>query len=167
VVTGTRHYFDAPFIDKLERRARADTELRRHASTLLAELAESPHRTASQWAAHLQIPSDWVGRGIRSEAQDDQIVAAIKTETLLMPLWGASLDKAIAEGFGSRFIFELRGTFPAIPAWAHSEIKREEYELIVGGRYSIDEVIDTRPGSTRVLLRFENCIAPITPTPKF
>jgi hypothetical protein len=158
VLTGTRHYFEAPFIDEYESAAAANPEVLDYARTLLTALASSPNRNASGWAAELGIASDWVGRGIKSGAQDDQIVATLATRQLFMPLWGASLDKGVAEGFGSRFIFEPLGSFPAIPAWAHSGIKPEERELILGGRYSIiDEVdADAGPECTRIRLKFRD-----------
>ena len=76
-----------------------------------------------------------------------------------MRFWGASLDKEVAERYGKRFIFELHGPFPAIPAWVHSEIKPEERELILGGRYKI---INDDAGSKcrRISLTFQNCILP-------
>jgi hypothetical protein len=159
VLTGTRHYFEAPFIDEYESDAAANPEVLDYARTLLTALASSPNRNASSWAAELGIVSDWVGRGIKSGDQDDQIVANTrKTGQLVMPLWGASLDKGVAEGFGSRFIFELLGSFPAIPVWATSGIKPEERELIVGGRYKIIKVADAGPECTRIRLRFLDCI---------
>jgi hypothetical protein len=137
-----------------------------YARTLLTALASSPNRNASGWAAELGIASDWAGRGIKSGAQDDQIVATLtKGGQLLMPLWGASLAKGVAERFGSRFIFELLGPFPAIPAWATSGIKSEECELILGGRYSIIDVVDAGLESTRILLRFLDCIPAMTTAP--
>ena len=140
VLTATPHYFKADFIDKFESDARANPEVLDYARTLLTALASSARLDASGWAAKLRIPSDpsaWVGRGIKSAPQDDQIIATLKTKQLSMPLWGASLDKEVAECYGTRFIFELHGPFPAIPAWTHSGIKHEELELILGGRYKI------------------------------
>ena len=159
VLTGTPHYFQAEFIDKFESDAEANPEMLDYARTLLTALASSPKRDASSWADNLEIASDWVGRGIKSETQDDQIIESLATKQLCMPLWGASLDKEVAEGYGTRFIFELHGPFPAIPAWTHSEIKPEERELILGGRYKIindDEGSECR----RISLKFQNCILP-------
>lgn len=158
VLTDTPHYFEAPFIDDYESAVAANCEMLGHARTLLTALADSCKRNSSSWAAELGVASDWVGRGIKTGLQDDQIVATLAEGELSMPLWGASLDKEVAEGFGSRFIFELLGPFPAIPAWAHSGIKAEEHELIVGGRYSITDRVEEGPKCTRVLLRFTEVI---------
>ena len=130
-----------------------------YARTLLTALASSPKRNPTCWAAKLRICSHWVGRGIKSETQDDQIIAALETKQLSMPLWGASLHKKVADGYGTRFIFELHGPLPAIPAWKNSGIKHEERELILGGRYSI---INDDKGSEcrRISLRFLECILP-------
>ena len=159
VLTSTPHYFKAEFIDEFESDARANPEVLDYARTLLTALASSPKRDASGWAAQLGIPSDWVGRGIKSAPQDDQIVATLEKGQLCMRFWGASLDKGVAERFGKRFIFELHGPFPAIPVWVHSEIKPEERELILGDRYKIIDV-DAGPECTRISLTFLNCILP-------
>jgi hypothetical protein len=60
-----------------------------------------------------------------------------------MPLWGVSLDPTVARGFGTRFILEIVGPFPALPAWVASGVKAAEQELITGGEYrvlSVEEV---------------------------
>lgn len=165
VLTRTPHYFKAKFIDDYESAAAADSNVLGYAGTLLTQLASSPKHDASAWAAGLGIPSNWVGRGIKSEAQDDQIVAALEEGELRMPLWGASLDKEVAERYGTRFIFELLGPFPAIPAWVVTGIKPEERELILGGRYSINKKVHEGPMCTRVSLTFMDFIPTVdTPT---
>ncbi|WP_448638650.1 hypothetical protein [Geodermatophilus sp. URMC 63] len=54
-----------------------------------------------------------------------------------MPLWGVSLSPGVADSFGTRFLFELVGPFPAVPAWMASGVKTEEQELVTGGRYQV------------------------------
>ena len=70
-----------------------------------------------------------------------------------MPLWGVSLSPDIAAGFGTRFLFELVGDFPAVPAWKHSGIKDEEQELVTGGRYRVLSQ-EERDGTTHVRLQW-------------
>jgi hypothetical protein len=91
-------------------------------------------------------------------SEDQQILDSLATGTITMPLWGVSLDKAVAEHFGSRFTFELVGKFPAIPAWANSGIKEDEQELIVGGTYAVEGVQDDADGRTVARLRFVSVV---------
>jgi hypothetical protein len=61
----------------------------------------------------------------------------LRTGRIEMPLWGVSLSREVADGFGTRFLFELMGPFPAVPAWVASKVKRHEEELVAGGRYRV------------------------------
>ena len=70
-----------------------------------------------------------------------------------MPLWGVSLSPEVAAGFGTRFLFELVGDFPAVPAWKHSGIKDDEQELVTGGRYRVLSQ-EERDGTTHVRLQW-------------
>ena len=70
-----------------------------------------------------------------------------------MPLWGVSLSPEVAAGFGTRFLFELVGDFPAVPAWKHSGIKDFEQELVTGGRYRVLSQ-EERDGTTHVRLQW-------------
>lgn len=74
-----------------------------------------------------------------------------------MPLWGLSLDRDMALSFGSRYVFEIDGEFPAVPAWMFSGIKSEERELITGGRYDVTH-LDEVDGGVTVGLRFVEAI---------
>lgn len=154
VLTGTKHYFVADFIADYEREAAADARAMSRARTLLEYLAQSPSLDPHAWGQKTGFPTGWVGRGIKSGVQDDQILATLGSGFVTMPLWGLSLDREVALSFGSRFLFELAGPFPAIAAWDHSGIKSEERELIAGGRYAVEEMRDDDSGTTTVRLRF-------------
>lgn len=153
-LTGVKHYFEAPFIADYERKAAADPVTTRRAEVLLDALMANDALTPAEWAESLGVGPGWVGRGIVSGEQDDQILATLRTGVITMPLWGTSLDSKVADGFGSRFTFELRGPIPAVPAWVHSGIKAEEAELICGGHYRVEDMVDTGPAETKVLLSF-------------
>lgn len=139
VLTGTKHYFEADFITDLERKAAANGATMVRARTLLDALASSPLQDAAGWGQSAGFTSAWVGRGIGSKnaVEDAQITAALESGALMMPLWGLSLDRDVALSYGSAFLFELTGPFPAVPAWAASQIKDHERELITGGRYDV------------------------------
>jgi hypothetical protein len=101
------------------------------------------------------LPSGgFAGRGISSKpAEDPQIEARLRSGRIEMPLWGVSLSPDVAAGFGTRFLFELVGDFPAVPAWKHSGLKDFEQELVTGGRYRVLSQED-RNGTTHVRLRW-------------
>lgn len=159
VLTGTKHYFDAPFITKYETDAAADDLTMTRARTLLAALAASPSRDANEWGRSTGFSSGWVGRGIKAGAQDPQIMETLKTGTIAMPLWGLSLDRDVALSFGSAFLFELTGPFPAIAAWKASEHKDHERELIAGGQYAVTRIDETSDGAF-VRLQFLELVTP-------
>lgn len=159
VLTNTRHYFAAPFIAEHERKARADERTLARARALLAHLDVAPSLDAAGWAASVGSTSVWAGRGIKSGAQDSQILETLESGELRMPLWGVSLDERVARSFGERFVFQLLGPFPAIAAWLHSGVKDEEQELIAGGLYRVHDLA-TRGETTHVQLRFERTLAP-------
>jgi hypothetical protein len=137
-LTGIDHYFRADFIAGQERSARAKPDALRAAIALLRGVNAAERRDANGWyeVAGLSGPG-FIGRGIESKPQDDQIVKQLKYGHLTMPLWGVSLSREVAEGFGTRFLFEIVGSFPAVPAWLASGIKDEEQELITGGKYRV------------------------------
>jgi hypothetical protein len=146
VLTGTPHYFHADFIAEYEREAAESEVTMRRAGALLDALASAPHRDAAGWATATAVESGWVGRGIKSGAQDDQIVATLNTGSITMPLWGLSLDREVALSFGDAFLFDLTGPFPAIAAWQASNAKEHERELIAGGRYAVTAVDESDTG---------------------
>jgi hypothetical protein len=154
VLTTTTHYFQADFIWRYEREAEADHATMTRAKVLLDALERADRRSALGWSTSFGIEADWAGRGIASGPQDQQILETLRTGTLTMPLWGTSVDREVAESFGTRFIFELVGEFPAIPAWEYTGLKKDERELIVGGRYTIEDMCEIRMGTTLVLLRY-------------
>lgn len=153
VLTQTRHYFEADFISRYEADAAADEQTMTHARVLLDELSARPSLTVAQWSERTGVETRWVGRGIRSAAQDAQIERALATGTISMPLWGLSMERDVALSFGDRFLFELVGPFPAIAAWQESDFKHDERELIAGGRYDVAGM-STAGGKALVQLRF-------------
>jgi len=89
--TRTEHYFRADFIIDAEQKARGDERTLARAGALLDELANRPIEGAARWAAALSVDSEWVGQGIRGGPQDDQILSALESGVLEMPLWGMSV----------------------------------------------------------------------------
>lgn len=158
VLTRTKHYFESDFITRYESEAAADEQTMTRARVLLDELATRPSLTIPQWSEQTGVETLWVGRGIRSAAQDAQIERALGSGTVSMPLWGLSLSRDVAVSFGERFIFELVGSFPAIATWQESDFKHDERELIAGGRYDVIGM-STLEGRTLVQLRF---VEPVT-----
>lgn len=154
MITGTKHYFDAPFIEEFEQQARDDESLRVHAAVLLDRLDRAPRRTAAEWGTLLNITTTWAGRGTAGGEHAAQIRQSVGTGELTMALWGITLSNDVAATFGDRFTFELLGPFPAIAASAHSDLKHEELELITGGRYKVEHTRETEQGGLVVSLRF-------------
>ena len=122
---------------------------------LLRAVNAAPHRDADAWCAAVGLPAGgFAGRGISSKpAEDPQIEKRLATGQIEMPLWGVSLSPEVAAGFGTRFLFELVGDFPAVPAWVHSGIKDDEQELVTGGRYRVLSQ-EERGGTTHVRLQW-------------
>lgn len=155
VLSGVRHYFDADFITAYNQQARATPDVLAAGVTLLRAVNAARHRDADGWSAEVGLPTGgFAGRGIRSKpAEDPQIEKRLATGQIEMPLWGVSLSPEVAAGYGTRFLFELVGDFPAVPAWKHSGIKDEEQELVTGGRYRVLSQ-EERDGTTHVRLRW-------------
>lgn len=159
------HYFRADFITDYERQARRDAAVLAEASWLLWSLIDAPRLSPDEWNLRVGLPErGFAGRGVASKPlEDSQILEALKRGTIDMPLWGVSLDPEVADSYGgkngARFIFQLDGAFPAIPAWMTSGIKSEEQELICGGNYKILSVEDDS-GVARVRLGY---LGPVTP----
>ena len=122
---------------------------------LLRAVNAAPHRDADAWSAAVGLPAGgFAGRGIKSKPDEDpQIEKRLATGQIEMPLWGVSLSPDVAAGFGTRFLFELVGDFPAVPAWKHSGIKDDEQELVTGGRYRVLSQ-EERDGTTHVRLQW-------------
>lgn len=133
-LTGVKHYFDAPFIRDYEAAARASDVTTRRAVVLLAALAESPLRTATEWGDALGTGSVWVGRGIKKGAddQDRQIQASLRAGELTMPLWGTQPRPCHRRELRRQVHLRNGGTLP--------------------GHSSVDSLWDQRPGG-RVDLR--------------
>ena len=158
-VAGVPHYFHADFIADHDRRARAHPKALGQASILLAAVNASVARTADDWCAAVDLPATgFAGRGVSPKpAADEQILRTLtQTHRITMPLWGVSLDPGVAKSFGGthpRWIFEIVGEFRGIPAWLRSGIKDGERELICGGEYLVQELVDAG-STTRVRLRY-------------
>jgi hypothetical protein len=69
-----------------------------------------------------------------------------------MPLWGFSLRKDIALGYGTRVLFRIEGPFHGVAAWlvtGEQEEQEEQAEIIASGAYQVrtedvgDSTIDT------------------------
>jgi hypothetical protein len=155
VLSGVRHYFRADFIDDYNREARKSPDVLAAGIALLRAVNAAPHRDADAWAASVGLPAGgFAGRGIKSKPDEDpQIEKRLATGQIEMPLWGVSLSPEVAAGFGTRFLFELVGDFPAVPAWKHSGIKDFEQELVTGGRYRVLSQ-EERDGTTHVRLEW-------------
>jgi hypothetical protein len=154
-LSGVRHYFSAPFISDHETAARTQREALDAGLALLRAVNGAPHLDADGWNGRTGLPQrGFAGRGIAEKLDEDpQIQRQLRTGQIEMPLWGVSLSPAVAAGFGTRFLFELVGDFPAVPAWVHSGIKAEEEELVTGGRYKVLSQ-EERDGTTHVRLRW-------------
>jgi hypothetical protein len=155
VLSGVRHYFHAGFISEYDEQARTTPEVLAAGLALLRAVNAAPHRDADAWCAEVGLAaSGFAGRGISSKpGEDPQIERRLRSGQIEMPLWGVSLSPAVAAGFGTRFLFELVGDFPAVPTWVHSGIKPEEQELVTGGRYRVLSQ-EEREGTTHVRLRW-------------
>lgn len=154
VITGVPHYFDAAFVHALEEQARHDPTALFHGAVLLDELERAPRRTASEWATEAGVPDGgFAGRGLRSADQDLDIERRLDRGVIEMPLWGLSLDHRVSERYGERFLLEVLGAFPGIPAWLVSHVKEDEQELVAGGRYDV-EAVERSGGATYARLRW-------------
>lgn len=166
VLTGIPHYFEAPFITAHEDRARQDPQARTYAQVLLQELSRSPARASSEWAALLGVGGgDFAGRGLTANpGKDEQIEQRLRDGRIAMPLWGLSLDRAVTNSYGSRFLLEVDGPFPAVPASLHSSFKAEELELIAGGNYEVI-TLERTDDTTHATLRWVSPCEPLISAP--
>jgi hypothetical protein len=139
VLTGVPHYVEASYITAQEDAARDRPDALAAASALLAGVAVADMHDADGLARVASLaPTGFAGRGLKSEAEkDEQIEAVLDSGSIRMPLRGLSLDRAITEQYGGRFLFEVIGPFPAVPAWLESGAVPEESELITGGIYTV------------------------------
>jgi hypothetical protein len=155
VITAIPHYFCAGFINALEDEARQDPQALTYACVLLFELATSTQKDPSQWAEQCQvIDQSFAGRGLKANGENDkQIERRLDDGVIEMPLWGLSLDRKVTEHYGTRFLLEIVDSFPAIPAFMHSDTKAQEQELITGGTYEVLS-LDRGEGSTHARLRW-------------
>lgn len=153
-LTGISHYFRAEFITEQEKRSRRTPEALRAAVALLRGVNGAEFRDADAWNAACGLPSrGFAGRGLKEKPQDDQILKQLGYGEITMPLWRVSLDRSVADRYGTRFLFELVGEFPAVPAWQASGIKSDEQELVTGGRYRVLSVEGDGP-TTHVRLEW-------------
>ena len=69
VLTGRRHYFDAPFIAEQEAKARSNPLALAAAAVLLEAVNHAPHRTVAEWNQELGLPvGPFAGRRTGTEA---------------------------------------------------------------------------------------------------
>jgi hypothetical protein len=76
-----------------------------------------------------------------------------------MPLWGVSLDRAVADSFGARFLFVLDGRFHGVAAWRHGE-QSEQLEIITGGRYRVSDLRHQDGSTVATLIEVAEIAAP-------
>jgi len=147
-LTGIDHYFHAQYIAEHTARARRSRPALEAAIALLRGVNTADRQDADGWCAATGLPtSGFAGRGLAEKPHEDpQILRTLGHGQITMPLWGVSLDRSVAEGYGTRFLFEIVGEFPAVPAWVASGIKSDEQELVTGGRYRVLSMEDV--GST-------------------
>lgn len=163
-LTGIPHYFTAPYIDDLDDAAAARPDALSAARALLGAIERRPWQSVAELAREAQWPGEAVAeRGLGSKSkfgEDEQITALVTAPraVISMPLWGFSLDPAIARSYGTRFIFRLNGPLVGVAAWTQSDIKATEAEVIASGVYSVERVIEEH-GSTVVELRQTDRIA--------
>lgn len=142
VLTDVPHYFDAEFIREIDKRAKHDPTALDDGEVLLSALRNAPVQDAADWSSRLGLHHRvaFAGRGLAPKPQDAQICRRLASGDIDMPLWGVSLDRQTADKYGTKFLLELAGPFPAVAAWSHSGIKAEEEELITGGHYRVRSV---------------------------
>lgn len=150
VLTGVPHYFS-----EYEENARANPDALSYGQSLLDALAASLPLDADAWSTCAGLaPRGFAGRGLKAKPTEaPQILATLKSGEITMPLWGLSLDRSVAQSYGSHFLFEVVGPFPAIASWTYSGIKPEEQELIAGGRYDVIDMTGDED-ATHVQLRW-------------
>lgn len=164
VLTGLPHYFAADFIEQQEEAARRDPASLERAGILLDAVAASQPREAAAWrGGDPAAEADLAGRGLAAKPQDDDIMKALATGEVVMPLWGVSLDRKIAESYGRRFLFLISGPFHGVAAWEVSGEKHEEQEIITGGRYQVIDIASSAHDDPTVVLLRE--VAIILPRP--
>lgn len=141
ILTGNPHYFSAPFIDELDRKAADDGASLDRARILMGAIRNAEPWDTDRWRASLNISGvGAASRGIAPKVGIDEQIEALVVgpdARITMPLWGFSLSEDIALGFGSRFLFRLRGPFYAVAAWVHSGVQGAEQELIGSGVYRV------------------------------
>ena len=141
VLTRVPHYFSAPYISEFECQALNDRVALGQADLLLKAIRDGERATA--WPG---LPaSSFAGRGIESKVkywEDQQILDQLATRSITMPLWGVSVSRRVAEGYGDRFLFIIDGPFRGIAATSHSGELPEQQEVITGGTYTVLEQRD-------------------------
>lgn len=158
VLRAVRHYFSASYITDYEDRAAADPIVMAEGAALLRAVENAEQLDADGWNDRTGLPArGFAGRGLAAKpAEDAQIAEALAGGTITMPLWGVSLNPEVAQSFGNgalRWLLEIVGPFPAVPTWTLSGIKADEQELICGGRFAVDAVVD-HGSHTQVRLRY-------------
>jgi hypothetical protein len=133
VLTGMPHYFSASYIANYEQKACGDPASRSRAHVLLEAVRTSLSREPSDWADEPQPPGiGFASRGLKCKPEDEQILEVLRSGEIVMPLWGVTLSREVATGYGTRFTFVIEGAFQGVAAWRESGIKAEELEVIAG-----------------------------------
>lgn len=151
-LTRVPHYFAADYIRGYETRAARDRSAIDQARLLMREIArQETKRDSERQADHGLSGPAFAGRGIRSKPEDSQILAAVQSGVLTMPLWGFSLRESVARTYGERFLFRIEGPFHGIHAWMITGDQADDAEVIASGIYSVEH--ETDETTTYVTLR--------------
>lgn len=129
----------------------------------MCAVAASQARALNDWCDFLELGSvAFAGRGLESKPPfDEDIVRALEAGKLTMPLWGVSLDRAVAERYGTRFLFQLEGPFHGVACWRESGAKACESEIVTGGVYDV-VALNHEEGRTHAVVQEAASVSPPT-----
>jgi hypothetical protein len=152
MLTQVPHYFAADYVREYERQAAEDRSAIEQARLLMRVIAGGKAKRDNEWQMSLGIPGPpFAGRGIKPKSEDPQILRDIARGILSMPLWGFSLNEAVARSYGTRFLFRLEGPFHGLAAWKVTAEQSDDAEIIASGIYSV--VTENHGDTTLVTLR--------------
>ncbi len=125
VLTGVPHYVQASYITAQEEAARNRPDALAAARAMLAGFARADRLDRRRMGpscfarARPFRPPGVCGPRRRRTTRSRRCSTQGSSR---MPLWGLSLDRAVTEQYGGRFLFEVVGPFPALPAWLESGV---------------------------------------------